>query len=166
MLEHSIHDLDILQWLLGPVRALSAVVREMHGLSRIDDVAVARLEFASGAVASLTSVWHDMLERASNRRIEIFCERLFVAIEGDLIGPLRFQFTGEAEQKLTGETLRDALRAKGDDIANPASVFLAAVRDGTRADPDFAAALPAHRLVDAAYASADADGASIRAPFG
>ena len=165
LLEHSIHDLDILQWLLGPVRALSAVVREVHGLPRIDDVAVARLEFASGAVASLTSVWHDVLERASNRRIEIFCERLFVAIEGDLIGPLRFQFTGEAEQCLAGPALRDALRAKGDDVANPASVFLAAVRDGTRADPDFAAALPAQRLADAAYASADAGGALISAPY-
>jgi predicted dehydrogenase len=164
LLEHSIHDLDILTWLLGPVSSLSAVVREVHGLPRIDDVAVARLDFASGAVASLTSVWHDVLERQSNRRIEIFCERLFVAIEGDLIGPVRFQFTGEAEQCLEGPALRDALRAKGDDVANPATVFLTAVRDGTRADPDFAAALPAHRLADAIYASADAGGALISDP--
>jgi predicted dehydrogenase len=164
LLEHSIHDLDILQWLLGPVRALSAVVREVHGLSRIDDVAVAQLDFASGALASLTSVWHDILERPSNRRVDIFCERLFVAIEGDLVGPVRFQFTGEAEQCLEGAALRDALRAQGDDVANPATVFLAAVRDGTRADPDFAAALPAHRLADAVYASADAGGQRISEP--
>ena len=164
LLEHSIHDLDILEWLLGPVRSLSAVVREVHGLPRIDDVAVARLDFASGAVASLTSIWHDVLERPSNRRVEIFCERLFLAIEGDLIGPVRFQFTGEAEQCLEGAALRNALRAKGDDIANPATVFLTAVRDGTRADPDFAAALPAHRLADAIYASAEAGGKRILSP--
>ena len=166
LLEHSIHDLDILQWLLGPVRCVSAVVRELHGLARIDDVAVARLDFASGAVASLTSVWHDVLERPSQRRVEIFCERLFLAIEGDLVGPLRYQLTGEPEQRLEGQALRDALRAKGDDVVNPASVFLTAVRDGTRADPDFAAALPAHRLADAAYASADAGGAPIRTSGG
>jgi predicted dehydrogenase len=161
LLEHSIHDLDILQWLLGPVRSLSAAVRELHGLARIDDVAAARLDFASGAVASLVSVWHDVLERPSNRRVEFFCERLFVAIEGDLVGPVRFQFTGEAEQCLEGAALLDALRAQGDDVANPAAVFLAAVQAGTRADPDFAAALPAHRLADAVYASADAGGALV-----
>jgi predicted dehydrogenase len=164
LLEHSIHDLDILQWLLGPVTSLSASVRELHGLARIDDVAVARLDFASGAVASLTSVWHDVLERPSNRRIEIFCERLFVAIEGDLVGPVRFQFTGEAEQCLERGDLLGALRAKGDDVANPATGFLAALRDGTRADPDFAAALPAHRLADAVYASADAGGVLVTLP--
>jgi predicted dehydrogenase len=164
LLEHSIHDLDILHWLLGPVRSLSAVVREVHGLPRIDDVAVARLDFASGAVASLTSVWHDVLERPSNRRIELFCERMFVAIEGDFAGPVRFQVTGEPEQVLEGAALRDALRARGDDVANPAAAFLAAVRDGTRAEPDFAAALPAHRLADAAYASADAGGARVELP--
>jgi len=162
LLEHSIHDLDILEWLLGPVRSLSAQLREVHGLPRIDDVAVAQLEFASGALASLTSVWHDVLERPSNRRIELFCERLFVAIEGDLVGPVRFQFTGEAEQCLEGKALRAALCAKGDDVVNPAAAFLSAVRDGTPAAPDFAAALPAHRLADAIYASADAGGALIR----
>ena len=135
LLEHSIHDLDILSWLLGPVRALSAVVREVHGLPRIDDVAVARLDFESGAVASLTSVWHDILERPSNRRIELFCERLFVAIEGDLVGPVRFQFTGEPEQCLEGAALRDALRAKGDDVANPATAFLSAVREASAPTP-------------------------------
>jgi predicted dehydrogenase len=77
---------------------------------------------------------------------------------------VRFQFTGEPEQCLEGAALRDALRAKGDDVANPATVFLAAVRDGTRADPDFAAALPAHRLADAVYASADAGGQRISEP--
>jgi predicted dehydrogenase len=164
LLEHSIHDLDILQWLLGPVRVVSASLRELHGLARIDDVAVARLDFTSGAVASLSSVWHDVLERPSNRRVEIFCERLFVAIEGDLVGPVRFQFTGEAEQCLERGELLGALRAKGDDVANPATIFLAAVQRGTRADPDFAAALPAHRLADAVYASADAGGALVTLP--
>jgi len=164
LLEHSIHDLDILHWLLGPVRSLCAVVREVHGLSRIDDVAVARLDFESGAVASLTSVWHDILERPSNRRVEFFCERLFVAIEGDLVGPVRWQFTGEAERCLERDALRDALRAEGDDVVNPATVFLSAIRDGRSADPDFAAALPAHRLADAVYASADAGGERISEP--
>jgi hypothetical protein len=36
------------------------------------------------------------------------------------------------------------------------------VRDGTPAHPSLAEALPAHRVVDAMYVSADADGAVVR----
>lgn len=155
LLEHSIHDLDILQWLLGPVRRVSGTVREFHGIARIDDLAVAQLEFTSGAVATLTSVWHDQLERPSQRRVEIFSERLFVALEGDFAGPVRWRFTGEDEKVLEGDALREAVRGDGEG-GNPATTFLAAVRDGARATPDFAEALLAHRLADAIYASADA----------
>lgn len=164
LLEHSIHDLDILQWWLGPVASLSAVMREFHGHPKIEDLAAVRLDFASGAVASLTSVWHDILERPSQRRVEVFCERLHAVIEGDLAGPVRWQFTGEAEQELSGQALVETLRERGDEPLNPAAGFLAAVRDGTRADPDFAEALPAHQLADAAYASAEAGGARVASP--
>lgn len=161
LLEHSIHDVDILQWLLGPVDAVSATVREVHGHDRIDDVAVARLDFADGAVATLTSVWHDVLERPSLRRVEVLCERLFVALEGDFTGPVRWQFTGEGERVLEGEALAAAVADAGDTATvNSATAFLSAVRDGTPALPSLAEALPAHRVVDAIYASA-ADGGEV-----
>lgn len=166
LLEHSIHDLDLLQWWLGPVRSLSAVTREFHGHAKIDDLAVVRLDFESEAVASLTSVWHDVLERPSMRRVEVFCERLTVALEGDLAGPVRWRFTGEEEQCLEGAALTEALRARGDGPLNPATTFLRAVRDGGPADPDFADALAAHQLADAAYASAEAAGARVADPYG
>ena len=130
LLEHSIHDLDILLWWLGPVESVGGALRELHGFDRIEDVAVAHMRHAGGALSSLTSVWHDVLERPSNRRIEIFCERLFVAVEGDLVGPVRFQFTGEPEQCLEGEALAAALRAAGDDVENPATAFLSAIQAG------------------------------------
>lgn len=161
MLEHSIHDIDILRWWLGPATSLSASTRHYHGLPSIDDVAAVRLDYASGAVATLVSVWHDILERPSARHIEILCERLHVVVEGDLFGPVRWQFTGEAEQRLGGEELVADLAARGDDRANPATAFLTAVRDGTPADPDFAEAVPAHRIVDAVYRSADTGGAVV-----
>ncbi len=163
LLEHSIHDLDILRVLLGPVRCASGVVREFHALPRIDDVAVATLQFESGAVASLTSVWHDMEERPSQRFVEIFCERLYVALEGELKGPVRWRFAGEEEQVLEGRALADAF---GDTPANPATSFLNAVRDAGTAVPSFAEALPAHRLADAVYASAARGGATVEDPEG
>ncbi|MFP3899401.1 MAG: Gfo/Idh/MocA family protein [Acidimicrobiia bacterium] len=163
LLEHSIHDVDILQWLLGEVSAVSATTRAVHGHHRIDDVAVARLDFVGGPVATLTSVWHDVLERPSLRRVEVLCERLFVALEGDFTGPVRWQFTGEDERVLAGRDLAVAIAEAGDtSTVNPATAFLAAVRDGVPADPSMADALPAHRVVDAIYGSADAGGDVVR----
>lgn len=164
LLEHSIHDLDLLRWWLGPVQSLCAVMREFHGHPRIEDLAVVRLDFESGAVASLTSVWHDVLERPSQRRVEVFCERLHAVIEGDVAGPVRWRFTGEPERHLEGDALAQALRDLDDEPVNSAARFLTAVRDGTPADPDFAEAIPAHCLADAAYASAAAGGSVVDRP--
>ncbi len=34
LLEHSIHDVDVMQWMCGPVGSVSGTVREVHGHSR------------------------------------------------------------------------------------------------------------------------------------
>jgi predicted dehydrogenase len=173
LLEHSIHDVDILHWLAGPVRAVNGVVREVHGYPRIDDVAVARLDFADGAVASLTSIWHDLTDRPSQRHVEIFCERLHITLDGTPDGPLTWQFTDGPIESLQGEALAAACVAAGradaaDIVAvpggamfNPLNAFLGALRDGTDSPVPMSEALPAHRLVDAIYASADEDGRTI-----
>jgi len=165
LLEHSIHDVDILQWLLGPVDALSATTREAHGLPGIEDVAAVRFDFASGATATLTSVWHDILERPSLRHVEILCERLHAVVENDMVGPVSWQLTGEPARSLAREELVAELASREDTRDNPAHAFLAAVAAGGPADPSFAAALPAHRVVDAIYASAARGGAVIDAPY-
>ena len=173
LLEHSIHDVDILQWLCGAVTSVSGTVREVHGYPRIDDVAVARLEFGNGGIASLISIWHDMTDRPSQRHIEIFCENLHVALDGTPEGPLTWQFTGEPIQTLQGTALAAACVEQGSGIAddvvatadgtvfNPISPFLRALRDGAAPPLPFSEALPAHRLVDAIYASADDNGAPV-----
>jgi predicted dehydrogenase len=174
LLEHSVHDVDILRWMLGPVIGVSGTTREVHGFPRIDDVTVARLDFESGAVATLTSVWHDVLERPSLRRVEVFCERMHAVLEGDFAGPVRWQLTGEPEQCLDQEGLiRRAISIRerdgepgvmSDGVFNPASELLAAVPARAPVGPAFADALPAHRLVDAIYASAAHGGAVVAGP--
>jgi predicted dehydrogenase len=173
LLEHSIHDVDVLQWLGGPVDAVSGVVREMHGHPRIDDVAVARLEFASGAVASLTSVWHDLIDRPSLRHVELFAENLHITLDGTPEGPMSWQFTGEPVTTMQGDDLTRACIESGggraDDVVlvpggamfNPLNAFLSALRDGSPSPLPLAEAMPAHRIVDAIYASADAAGAVV-----
>ncbi len=173
LLEHSIHDVDIMHWLCGPVRSVSGTVREVHGHPRIDDVAVARLDFANDAVASLTSIWHDIVDRPSLRNIEIFCENLYVHLDGEATGPLTWQFAGGPPQSLQGDALaqacidhghahrREIAPVPGGAMFNPLTSFLDAVATGGPSPLPLREALPAHRIVDAIYASADAAGTPI-----
>ena len=87
MLEHSIHDVDALEWLLGPFVSVSARSSTFHGNPGIEDTMVVGMELASGAQASLTSVWHQLLERPSLRRLEVICEHAFLTLEHDVVGP-------------------------------------------------------------------------------
>jgi predicted dehydrogenase len=169
LLEHSIHDVDVLQWLGGPVASVDGLVREMHGYDRIDDVAVAHLGYERSGVATLTSIWHDMIDRPSQRHVEIFCENLFVAFDGTPDGPLRWQFAGEPERTSAGVELAErcvaagAMRAGdivttpgGGAMFNPLNGFVEAVVGGTSSPLPMREAMAAHRLVDAIYAAADA----------
>jgi predicted dehydrogenase len=162
LLEHSIHDVDMLQWMLGPADAVSCTTREHHGFARIDDLAAARLEFAGGAVVQLTSVWHDIMERGSLRHVEVFCDSLYVKLEGDRLGPVRWQFTGAEEHVVDGKETLAFLRDAGDSNPSQEQNFLEAIRDGTAAQPTFREAIPAHQLVDALYESADNGGDVVR----
>ena len=173
LLEHSIHDIDIMQWMCGLVDSVSGTVREVHGYPRIDDVAVARLEFAGGGIASLTSIWHDIIDRPSLRSIEIFCENLYVHLDGEATSPLTWQFTGEPVQTLEGDALaracidagtarqRDLAPVAGGAMFNPLTAFLDAIANGVDSPLPLREALSAHRIVDAIYASADAGRAVV-----
>lgn len=161
VIEHSIHDVDLLEWLLGPIERVSAWTREFHGIEGIEDAATASFAFASGAVGSMVSVWHDVLERPSLRHVEILCERLHVVVEGDWFGPVRWTLTGTGEQAREGIDLLEALDPPLPDGGNPDGEFLAAVVAGHPASPTVADALRAHAVVDALYRSAAADGAPM-----
>ncbi len=166
LLEHSIHDLDLLEWMVGPVASVSGRTETFHDLAGIEDVTVATLAYAGGGLASLTSVWHDVLSRPSLRRIEVFCERAHYVLEGDVLGPIRWTLDGVTgadgvvtadEGMVEGDALIAVLADAGIEVRNPDGAFIESIIAGTPASPDFAAALRAHTLVDAIYASAQAE---------
>jgi predicted dehydrogenase len=159
LLEHSIHDVDILEAVVGPVADVSARSAEFHGLAGIEDLVVATLGFENGAVGTLTSVWHDIDARGSLRRLEVFCERALFTLEGDWFGPLTWERDDGTRGTLEGEELVAAAAALADDDRNPDGAFLRAVRDGRPCTPDFATAVRAHEVTEAIYASARAGGA-------
>jgi predicted dehydrogenase len=154
LLEHSIHDVDLLEHLLGPIESVSAATSDFHGLTGIEDGAVVTLRFATGAIGTLVSVWHDILERGSQRRVELFTERARIEVEGDWFGPVSTLVTGGDPTVLEGEALVAEARQRGADVGNPDRAFLAAAEHGAAAWPSFAHALRAHVVVDAIYRAA------------
>lgn len=158
LLEHSIHDVDILEWMCGPIASVTARGAEFHGIDGIEDVVVATLEFESGALGSLTSVWHDIDARPSLRRVEVFCERAYLVVEGDWFGPVRWTTADGEEHALDGDALvAEAAAIHGDERdLNPDGAFLRAIAAGRACSPDFRAAVRAHEVTDAIYRSMSA----------
>jgi predicted dehydrogenase len=169
LLEHSIHDLDLLEWMMGDIASVSARMGSVHGLPGIDDQATVTLVAESGAQASLVSVWHDVLTRPSQRRVEVFTLKGYFSLEGDWNGPVAYDIAEtEAGPPSTGVLEGPSLVAACDQLGGhgqqPDVDFVDAVIEGRAAYPDLATALAAHRLADAAYRSAADGGAPISTP--
>jgi len=173
LLEHSIHDVDILRFLFGDPEMVSARTASVFGYPGIDDTAAMTLSYAGGHVASLVSVWHQVTSRPTSRRLEVFCERAFLWTDDDYLGPLHV-VTRDGEDVVAGlpppwlerfTTPEVVSRALGP-YAEQARSFLDALgADGTgRGAPDVEVALAAHRLVDLGYRSAAEGGRPLRAP--
>ncbi len=160
LLEHSIHDIDMLTFLIdSPITEVAARQANFHGHPGIEDVFNTTFGFANGASGTLTSLWHDNLARPSLRRIEVFCERRFIAIDGDdWFGPVAWTDTDGTTGSLAGDALVEATSPKLDSDPNPDVVFIIAALARQPAFPDFAVAVDAHRVADAMYRSAHGNG--------
>ena len=169
LIEHSIHDVDVLHWVLGAPSSVRADVAARFGHHGIDDVAALTLRYEHGAMATLVSVWHQVLSRPSLRRLEVFCEQALLWTDDDYLGPLHVE-TADGAIEVPGSLpgwageldVPDEFRAPLAQYAEPSKAFLDALSDdGDRAQgwPDAATALDAHRIVDAAYRSASDGGA-------
>ncbi len=170
LIEHSVHDFDLLSWMFGPVASISCRTRNLNGAEGVEDFGATTMEFAGGFHAQLTSIWHRMIGRPSNRRLEVFAENLFAASDADSLGPIIFQRGSGANEETIGESevmgrfSEEILRERPylapikDWLAVPYAtedaVFVAALSGACRPDPEFAAGVAAQRMVEAAYQSA------------
>ena len=169
LIEHSIHDVDILRFCFGEVDGLAARTANHAGHAGVEDMASVSLAFSAGFVAQLTSVWHDILSRGSTRRVEVFFRQGMVWLDDEFRGPLHVQTSEATEVRpCPSPEWVDALPLPDDEIglAIRAYVeadrgFVEAVTRGAEAEPGLDVALQAHRLVDAAYRSAAAGGAPV-----
>ncbi len=162
LLEHSIHDVDMLRFLVGDVDRVSAFAANHHGHDGIEDVMSAVLRFEGGATGTLSSVWHDNLARPSLRRVEVFCERRWIAVTGDdWWGPVEWTDADGTSGTLAGAELAAATSALAIGGHNPDVAFVRSAAAHEPAWPDVGVALAAHEVVDALYRSAAADGAPV-----
>jgi myo-inositol 2-dehydrogenase/D-chiro-inositol 1-dehydrogenase len=170
LIEHSVHDFDLLTWMFGPVTSLYCRTRNLNGADGVEDFGATSMEFAGGMHGQLTSIWHQMIARASNRRLEVFAENLFAACDADTLGPIVFQRGSGANEetiaaddvmtRFTEKILRERpyLAPIKDRLMIPYAAedatFIAALKGACEPDPEFAAGMAAQRIVEAAYESA------------
>lgn len=173
LIEHSIHDIDVLHWLLGDPVQVSARTSSRFGHPGIEDTAAVMFAFADGSVAQLTSVWHQVLTRESGRHLEVFCEGAALWTDDDYLGPLFVQ-TSDGTREVMGQVpdwagLLAVPEVYAKSIAHygtAAKAFLDGLTAGAASGPvegsaGAAEALAAHRLVDQAYRSAARGGAPV-----
>ena len=170
LIEHSVHDFDLMTWMFGAVASLFCRTRNLNGADGVEDFGATEFEFAGGFHGQLTSIWHRMIARASNRRLEIFAEDLFAASDFDTLGPMIFQRGSGAKEetidasevmaRFTEKILRERpyLAPIKDYFAIPYAIedaiFIAALKGVCQPDPPFDAGVAAQRLVESAYQSA------------
>ncbi len=162
LINQGIHTVDLLLWLLGEVasvRALTATgVHPIEG----EDIALALLEFRSGAVATLeatTCAWPGY-----PRRVEITGTEGTVTVEGDdVVGaelrdprPELVSSSGEAASGASSPRL-----ASAEDHRRVLEDFARAIRDGTQPVCDGREGRRSLAVVEAVYAAAKAGGREV-----
>ncbi|MEX0787073.1 MAG: Gfo/Idh/MocA family oxidoreductase [Dehalococcoidia bacterium] len=176
LIEHSIHDLDIITFLAGDVESLRAETRNFAGHEGVEDLASVSLRFASGATGQLVSVWHNLPDRPAGRLIELFFENGYFAINDDFFGPICYHTsTSGGPQVVSDEEVRRRYLERvglSEEMYDQALgrysledyFFLKALSEGRPPYPGFDVGLRAHELVDAVYRSAAQGGAEVELP--
>ena len=162
LLEHSIHDVDMLHFLIGDITNTSMRSHNFHGHLGIEDSVSATMQFVNGAVGTLSSIWHDNLTRPSQRSVEVFCENRTITMRGhEWFGPVEWHDSDGT----SGSLANDELLARTEPLAfgatNADVAFVHAVATHSQAFPDVNVALRAHIVVDAMYQSAAQNGTNM-----
>jgi predicted dehydrogenase len=166
LIEHSIHAIDVLIWIFGPVARVTAVSRNVLGFD-VEDTVVLLLEHTSGVVGSHVGVYGGVSERELSR-FEIQGRDAVVEIErnGAVLDAPDNTFLIQGPRSAAvhidrHEIVGDYLRTRGiaaepfflQDLSDRA--FVDAVRSGRSGSPGFGDAVAAHAVIDAAYRSAE-----------
>jgi predicted dehydrogenase len=140
LMNQGIHGIDLLQWLLGGIREVSAFTATLaHERIEVEDTAVAAVRFANGALGAIegtTGSWP-----GSRIRLEIGGTKGSVSLEDETILSWRFQDEGPADEEVRKKFGRES--ASGGGAGDPRAIsfeghrlqfedFVRAIRTGGR----------------------------------
>lgn len=130
LMNQGIHSIDVLQWLMGPVRTVYAHTETLAHRMQTEDVAVAVLRFANGALGTLagtTGAYPGL-----GTRIEVYGDQGSAVIVDDLLTSLHLRTEGEevssygissAQRAATGVGQTDAFALSA--ARDPAAIGIA-----------------------------------------
>ncbi|MHA1963916.1 MAG: Gfo/Idh/MocA family protein [Candidatus Thorarchaeota archaeon] len=174
LLHQSIQDIDVLIWFFGDIVNVYAQVG-FYGDRGIEDQASLIMQHKNGATSTIDSLWHG-LDRPNERKIEFFFEKGFIGIileSGNT--HLDYHLQGADQVRVHSENAEEALLEHLNISSNNLALsvreplsnalinkhlalsysFLKAVLYGETPSPNFLDAASAHKIVDAAYESAN-----------
>jgi len=161
LMNQSIHQVDLLQWIMGPVAEVTAFTGSLaHKRIEVEDTAVAALRFKNGALGTIegtTSVWPGLL-----KKIEIHGDAGTVLIEQDDI--LRWEFAKKRPRDRVVRRQFAAKRSGGGGASDPGAIshvgharqlagFLAALDAGRSPECDGREGRKAVEIILAIYKS-------------
>jgi myo-inositol 2-dehydrogenase/D-chiro-inositol 1-dehydrogenase len=174
VLEQCIQDIDILSWFFGDVTNVFARVGFFVERS-IEDQASLVMKHEDGTTSSIDAVWH-LVDRPDERNIEFFFERGYIRITLESgSNYLDYHLQGEGPVRIHTENVEDILlehlgissKNMALEVREPlvdlsinrhaalSYAFLKAVNSNETPSPNFQDAVAAHKIVDAAYESAN-----------
>ena len=156
LMNQSIHHIDALQWLMGPVAAVNAFTATRAHSMEAEDVGVAVVRFVNGALATIegsTLTWPQNLEGS----VAVFGEHGSVKIGGTALNRIElWKVAGELEQEaelLTSQRV-DPPSVYGYSHREVVRDFAHAIQNGTEAGTPGHEARKSLALVLAIYESA------------
>jgi predicted dehydrogenase len=161
LIQLGVHHADTLQYLLGPVRSVSATVRKLYTKSEVADATMTVLEFEAGMLGYLGSGWAspgvysmNLLGTEANLFYDLDFTHWHESHTADKYSTLRAQSYGEADRKAIDPPPSDMFREQLEE-------FALAIRGKDQVEVGAAEAVDALAVVHAALQSSARGGQSV-----
>jgi predicted dehydrogenase len=161
MIQLGVHHADNLQYLLGPIRAVSATSRKLFTKAEVPDAVMAVCELESGALAYLGAGWAspgvytlNLQGTKANLRYDLNFTHWTESHEADRYSELRSQAYGESERPVVDLPATDMFREQLDE-------FALAIRGEATVEVGAPEAIRALAVVHAALLSSERSGEQV-----